>query len=65
MHFVLRDGCHFRVPFPHELCVLIRLVWLNLVEDNGVDIFAASQHLREAALDIFVKFAAFGSTVDE
>jgi hypothetical protein len=42
MHFVLWDGCHFRVPLSNKLCVLIRLVRLDLVEDNGMDIFAAS-----------------------
>jgi hypothetical protein len=35
------------------------------MENNRMDILAASQDLREAALDVFVEFAAFGCTIDE
>jgi hypothetical protein len=65
MDLVLRDGGHLRVPLSYKFCVLIHLVRLDLVKDDRMDIFAASQHLRKAALNIFVKFATFGSTVDE
>jgi hypothetical protein len=45
MYFVLWDGRHFRVPLSHKLCELVRLVRFDLMKDNGMDIFAASQNL--------------------
>jgi len=63
MYLVFRNGCHLGVPAAHELCVLIYLVWLDLVEDNGVDVFAASQDLRETAFNILVELASLGRTV--
>jgi len=58
MHLVLGDGRHLRVPIAHKLSILIHLVWFHLVEHDGMDILAASQDLREAALNVLVEVSA-------
>jgi hypothetical protein len=42
MHFVLRNGRHLWVPLADEFGVFVGFIWLDLVENDGVDIFAAS-----------------------
>jgi hypothetical protein len=56
---------HAGVPLADQLYVFIHLVGLDLVEDDRVDIFAASQHLGKGALDILVEMLAFLGAVDE
>jgi hypothetical protein len=63
--FVLWHGSHSRVPITHKLRVLVYLVGLDLMEDDGVHVFASSQDLREASFDVFVELASFGSTIDQ
>ena len=65
MYLVLRNGSHLGVPLAHKLCVLVHLIGLHLVEDNGMDILATSQDLGEAALDVFLQLSAFGRTIYE
>lgn len=65
VHFVLGDGGHFWVPTSHKFRVFVNLVWFHVVEDNRVDIFAASQDLGKAALNVLVELAALGCAVDE
>lgn len=63
MYLVLRDGSHLGIPLAHKLCVLVRLIGLHLVKDDGMHILAAGQYLREAALDVFIQLSAFRRTV--
>jgi hypothetical protein len=42
MHFVLRNSCHLWVPLANKFSIFVDFVWPDLVENNGVDIFAAS-----------------------
>lgn len=65
MDLVLGNGGHLRIPVPNQFGVLINAVLLHLVEHNRVDVFAAGEDLREAALNVLVELAALGSTVDE
>jgi hypothetical protein len=62
MHLVLGNGRHLWIPVSHKLGVLVDLVRLDLVEHYRVDVLAASQDLREAALDVLVQLAASTST---
>lgn len=54
IHFVLWQACHLGIPLANQLCVFIDLVRLHIVENDRMDIFAASQDLREAAFDVLV-----------
>lgn len=65
MHLVLRNSRHLCVPFADKFSVFVNFLRLDLVEDNGVDIFAAGQNLGKAALDVLVELATFRRAVDE
>lgn len=65
MNLILWQGSHARVPFADELGVFIDLVGPDLVEDNAVDVFATSNDLREASLDVGIVCAALSGAMND
>lgn len=65
MNLVLGRIGHLGVEFARELDILVHLIRLDLVEHNGVDIFASSQDLAEAGLHLGLHLSAFLSAIDE
>ena len=65
MHPVFWNGCHLWIPFAYQLIVFFDLVRLDIVEHNGVDVFAARQDLRETSLNILVELATLGGSINK
>lgn len=65
MDFVLGRIRHLGVESANKLNVLVDLVRLHLVEDDGVYVFASSQDLTEAGLELSLHLSAFLGAVDK
>lgn len=65
MDLVILHAGHLRVPFANELNILFDLVGLDLVEDDGMDVFATSENGAEAGLDLGIHLPTFLRTVNE
>lgn len=65
MYLVLGNCCHLRIPVSYKLYVLVDVLGLHRVKDNRVNVLAASEYLREAALYVFIEIATFGRAVDK
>jgi hypothetical protein len=62
---VLLGASHTRVPLANQVYVFVDLVGLDVVHDDGMDVFSASEHLGEGAFHILVKVLTFLGAVDE
>lgn len=65
MNLILGSIGNLGVEVSNELNVLVDLVGLHLVENDGVDVLASSQDLAEARLELGLHLTALFGAVDE
>lgn len=62
---VLWGGGHARVPAANQLDIFVHLVGMDFVENDGMDVFAASEDLGIGTFDVFVELLTFFGSIDE
>lgn len=62
---VFRHLRHLRIPAPDQIHVLVDFVGFDLVEDDGVYVFAPGQHLRKRFFNLLIQLLSLLRAVDE